>query len=335
MTKTIKIAFIGLGEHQSRAHIKHLLTLQQEGEAIELVGAYDPADKAFTDLEVGFGIKLQRFASPAELITHPGLDAVFISSPDEFHTEQLDMAVNQGLHVFCEKPISVSDRDSIVLGPILADAQEKNLVVSTCHPRRFDPPFVQMKANLPNLVRKYGPLKHFDFSFWYHEVTDEWKRNRSLLSDHYGHEIDIVRFLLGAGAFEATKLADGYDFYEVTGTTDVGVTFRFMGSRALAESVYNESVRLDFAKGAVFFNLNTGEIIELPSGERFWGPTIDYDVRFLAVNKNFLNSIRGIEKNYLTPQDILANNVSSVSLTSTGKCSISKFPSLMGVPAGD
>ena len=322
MTGTIKIGFIGLGEHQSRAHLKHLLTLQAGGEDIELIGAFDPSNQAFNDVERDYGISLLQFASAEDLLAHPGLDAVFISSPDEYHTAQLRMAVSKGLHVFCEKPISVTVEDATLLAACLNVAERKGLVVSSCHPRRFDPPFMDLKEKLPELIELWGPLKHFDFSFWYHEVTDAWKKDRSLLSDHFGHEIDLVRFLFGAGSFNATKLDDSYNFYEVTGTTDVGMSFRFMGSRALEESVYNESLRLDFAKGALFYNLNTGVGIELPSGDKFRFPAIDYDARFLSVNKNFLDSIRGTVSNYLSHRDILCNNLSSVELTENGTVSM-------------
>jgi predicted dehydrogenase len=322
MSHTIKIAFIGLGEHQSRAHLKHLLTLQKGGENIEFVGAYDPLSKAFDDVTRDYGISLLQFSSPEDLLAYPGLSAVFISSPDEYHTEQLQLAVARGLHVFCEKPISVTVADAEILAACLSVAQRKGLVVSSCHPRRFDPPFMDLKAKLPELIEQWGPLKHFDFSFWYHEVTDAWKKDRSLLSDHFGHEIDLVRFLFGASSFTATKLADGYDFYEVTGTTNLAMSFRFMGSRALEQSVYNETVRLDFAKGALFYNLNTGVGIELPSGEKFRFPAIDYDARFLAVNKNFLDSVRGDAPNYLSHRDILCNNLSSVELTANGHVSM-------------
>lgn len=318
MSRIIKIAFIGLGEHQSRAHIKHLLTLMQAGEAIEFVGAYDPSPSAFADVERDYGVSLTSFNSPNELLEAAGLDAVFISSPDEFHTQQLQNAVLQGLHVFCEKPITVTADDAAMLAAILYKAEQKGLVVSSCHPRRFDPPFMDLKEKLPELVELWGPLKHFDFSFWYHEVTDQWKMNRSLLSDHFGHEIDLVRFLFGVDKFKAQKLADGYDFYEVTGSSDVGVSFRFMGSRALEASVYHESVRLDFAKGALFYNLNTGVGHELPSGDKFRFPAIDYDARFLAVNRNFLAAIRGTEPCYLSHKDLLSNNLSSVALTEEG-----------------
>lgn len=319
MSRTLKIGFIGLGEHQSRAHIKHLLTLKEEGENIEFVCAYDPSPAAFADVARDYGITLKSVGSPGEVIGNPGdIDAVFISSPDEYHTRQLEMAVRGGVHVFCEKPITVTEDDAAMLAAILYKAEEKGLVVSSCHPRRFDPPFMDLKEKLPELVELWGPLKHFDFSFWYHEVTDEWKKNRSLLSDHFGHEIDLVRFLFGVDKFKAQKLADGYDFYEVTGSSDVGISFRFMGSRALEASVYNESVRLDFAKGALFYNLNTGVGHELPSGDKFRFPAIDYDSRFLAVNRNFLAAIRGTEPCYLSHKDLLSNNLSSVDLTERG-----------------
>src|SRR5690606_15263468 len=139
------------------------------------------------------------------------------------HTAQMRAAITAGLHVFCEKPISVTALDKTELPYLLRSAQEKGLVVSTCHPRRFDPPFLHIKKMLPQWTKSFGELKHFDFSFFYHEVTDEWKKDRSLLSDHYGHEIDILAYLCKFNDFKAQKQADSHDFYEVVGQADSGL----------------------------------------------------------------------------------------------------------------
>lgn len=323
----LRIGFIGLGEHQCRAHIKHLVTLAKTDPSIQLVAGYDPNGAAFDAVAAEYGVTLERFASDGALLASGQIDAVFISSPDEFHAKQLASAVEGGLDVFCEKPVAVSEEDTRWLSEALLSANARKLVVSSCHPRRFDPPFLRLKEMLPSLVDKFGALTHFDFSFWYHEVVDEWKKDRSLLSDHYGHEIDLLRFLTGASLFDVTKVADGYDFYEVVGQADALTSFRFMGSRALPESVYNESVRLDFRKGAIFINLNTGEGVQLPSLAKFTIPGIDYDARFLAVNRNFVNAVRGTESCYLSPGDIWTNNFSSVKLTEEGR-----FSSLVQLP---
>lgn len=320
-TPPLHIGFIGLGEHQTRAHLKHLATLAAElsdSAPLVFVGAYDPDTNSFAQAKETCGINLKRFDSAEALLASKPLDAVFISSPDQFHMEQLRMAVSQGLHVFCEKPIAVRGEHPQQLAQLLKDASKGNQLVSTCHPRRMDPPFMHMKDMLPEWEEHFGPLKSFDFSFFYHEVTDAWKKDRSLLSDHYGHEIDILRFLVGEKAFEARRIADGYDFYEVQGKMVDGPSFRFFGSRALPKSVYNETVRLDFARGSLFFNLNTGVGIELHTYDWFRFPCINYDRRFYYVNKNFIDAIRGQAACYLSHSDILVNNTSSVGLTESG-----------------
>jgi predicted dehydrogenase len=154
-------------------------------------------------------------------------------------------------------------------------------------------------------------------------VTDEWKKNRSLLSDHFGHEIDILRFLLGEDNLRMLKHSDSYDFYEVSGSAErdgeTAYNFRFMGSRALPESVYRESMRLDFDKGALFININDGEVLELPSGKRLPRcPEMDYVVRFQAVNSNFIQAITGKAMPYSSHDDMRCNNSLSVRLDRDG-----------------
>lgn len=313
---SLKIAFIGLGEHAGRAHIKHLLAMNAQ-EAykgqIELIGAFDPSAIAFNDIERENGIRLHRFATLRDLFAAQP-DAAFICSPDEYHTAQLRMCVEQGVHVFCEKPMAVSEDDAKSLREYLAGAEARGVLVSSCHPRRFDPPFMFLKEALPKFIEGQGPLRHIDYSFWYHEVTDEWKKNRSLLSDHLGHELDLVRMLTGGSSFKAMKLADSYDHYEVTGSIAGGPSFRFLGNRALAEREYIEAVRLDFAKTSLFFNTTTGEGLNLRTGETFSIPATDYDQRFLTVNVDFIEAVLGRRTPYLSMQDMLANNISSVEL---------------------
>jgi predicted dehydrogenase len=43
--------------------------------------------------------------SAAELVCHPGLDAVVVTSPHTLHYEHAQLALEHGLHVMCEKPM--------------------------------------------------------------------------------------------------------------------------------------------------------------------------------------------------------------------------------------
>ncbi|MCC5611036.1 Gfo/Idh/MocA family oxidoreductase [Nostoc sp. CHAB 5834] len=320
MNSSLNLAFIGLGEHQTRAHLKHLYTLAQVGEPLRFVGAVDPDPDAFERIKDGLGLSIPRYHSVESLLAIPELDAVFIGSPDESHIVHLNQAVSRKIHVFCEKPLAVTLNESAHLARLLRTAESLGLVVSSCHPRRFDPPLVQLKANLDSLVAKHGKLRSFDFSFWYPRVTEGWKLNRSLLLDHFGHEIDLLNFLFGTEKFTATKAADSHDYYQVLGQTESGLTFRFMGSRHLTEAKYHEALTLSFEKEVIYLNLNSGEYQEMLSGEKTMGPPMDYDARFLELNSNFIDAVRGKSKSYLTHAVMLRNNVSAVELAHKGSC---------------
>ncbi|MDX1934529.1 MAG: Gfo/Idh/MocA family oxidoreductase [Capsulimonadales bacterium] len=43
----------------------------------------------------------------ADMLRHPGLDAVSINSPNRWHVEQLIAALSAGRHVLCEKPLTL------------------------------------------------------------------------------------------------------------------------------------------------------------------------------------------------------------------------------------
>ncbi len=51
-----------------------------------------------------------------KMATHPGLTAVIISTPNWHHREMTEFFLNQGIHVFVEKPMGVNkaEIDSIV-----------------------------------------------------------------------------------------------------------------------------------------------------------------------------------------------------------------------------
>ena len=73
-----------------------------------------------------------------------GLDAVVIATPDEHHFAQLQAAIAANMHVLVEKPIVTTTKQAEALAVVLARARTEGLVVTSCHPRRFDPAFVRV-----------------------------------------------------------------------------------------------------------------------------------------------------------------------------------------------
>lgn len=320
LAQTLEIGIVGLGEHSLRAHIKHLI----KDPRVKIVCAFDPNPDAKEKMR-SYGLNCTFFTDEKAFWNHP-MQAVVIASPDRFHATQMQIATNLNLHIFCEKPMTVNEEDLAILHTVLEKAKTNNLVVATCHPRRLDPPFMWLKEQIDtgNLNQALGKVLHFDFTFWYKKIEDTpedaWKKERSLLSDHFGHEIDLLAFLFPQDiqTIYATKKCDNYQHYEVNGDNGKGLQFRFLGLRKMEELVYDEIIQITAEKGSWILNLSKGKIITLPNMTIADIPEINYDVRFEAVNHNFVDAILGVNQNYLNSEDLLRNNTLSVLLDKKG-----------------
>lgn len=67
------------------------------------------------------------YGSFDELLADSAIDIVYIATPHNFHYEMMKKALENNKHVFCEKAITVNDRQ---LEECVAIAKEKNLIIS-------------------------------------------------------------------------------------------------------------------------------------------------------------------------------------------------------------
>lgn len=113
----IRIGFIGPGGRGFGAHVKRLTKLQVEGEPIELVAVCDVYNKhrerAANHIEKQTGKKPTQYVDYLEMIEKEDLDAVCIGTPDHWHHKQTVDALNAGLHVYCEKPMTKTVEEAI------------------------------------------------------------------------------------------------------------------------------------------------------------------------------------------------------------------------------
>lgn len=317
LDQKLNLGVIGCGKHCILSH----LTKMKTGEDVSLTGVYDPSKASIDDLANSSLVPATIFATEDELL-RSSAEAILIMSPDEFHADSLLRAVRAGKHVFVEKPLAANSQQLEVVLEALAYAQGLGLLVSSCHPRRFDPPFVWLKQNLPILIAEMGPVSHFEFDFSYHKPVRDWKHQRGLLLDHINHEIDLVHWYFGHQPFSAWKLADSASHYHAVGIRDDGIHFSFNGSRQLDSKVFREFMRLRFELGTLMMDTNLGEVTvhnhETDKRSSFAIQGIDYDKRFRLVNENFIQALQGTAVNYLTFQDLYVNTALSVYLTERG-----------------
>lgn len=315
MEKKTRYAIVGCGEHALRAHAIPALGIPE----FELVALCDPSEEQSWKFQEALGVQgVSRYNRLETLLGRDDIDAVVIASPDRFHADALLYAVFAGKHVLCEKPIAVGLNDFQTAQAALALAAEKKLVVTSCHPRRFDRPYRWIKDRLPLLMEELGPVISFDLDFSYHKASKSGL-HVGLLMDHLNHEFDLMTFFFGSRVGVAHRLRDTQERYHVVGVRHDGIAFSFQGTRALEARRYPEFVKIRFARGTLTVDCGSGdaEIADHETGRVTLlnaGPT-DYSGRFHGVMANFVASILGRERNYLHATDLTDNTYVVIALT--------------------
>jgi len=91
---------------------------------------------------------------------NPELDAIVIVSPSFLHCQQIEIAMNNGKHVFCEKPLG-TDVEQCKAAEKVIEAHP-DLIFQLGFMRRFDKSYAEAKRKIDNgdigkvvLVRSY------------------------------------------------------------------------------------------------------------------------------------------------------------------------------------
>jgi len=82
------------------------------------------------------------FDSPESLMAHPSMEAVILCTPHQQHADQMILAAQANLHIFCEKPLCLTLADA---KRAVAQCWSQNLVLGIGHERRFEPEIVAMR----------------------------------------------------------------------------------------------------------------------------------------------------------------------------------------------
>jgi xylose dehydrogenase (NAD/NADP) len=184
---------------------------------LALIGASSIADKIFpamsrvTSFEIA-GVSSQdelrgrTFASRHDIpylglhetaLTHPDIQAVYISTTNKTHERLIELALLNGKHVLCEKPLVLTGGAAIRLFGI---AKERGLVLLEGFVYRFHPQIVEMLRRIQS--GSYGLVKriHASFCFDYGEgdpVTRRWSGGGGALPDLGSYLIDFMNLVAG------------------------------------------------------------------------------------------------------------------------------------------
>ncbi len=312
--KKIKYGIIGCGKHALYSHAMPSKKMKN----FELTIVCDTSLESMNNFEKIYGKKLMKTSDRKEFFSSD-IKAVFVGTPDEFHYKDLIDSINARKHVLVEKPLATKVNELEGLKRALLDAKNKGIIVTSCHPRRYDPPFLWLKKNIPIFKKEYGEVISFIFDFSYHQTSRAWKHSRGLLLDHGNHEVDLMNYLLEVSGFKAFKLRDEHDIYKVVGRRNDGIDFSFSGTRRLKSKVYREKAIIRFERGEILLESDLGRAIlrdhETGKLKDIKVEKTDYEERGRKTMANFARSILGKEKVYLSSQDLYVNTAFSVVLT--------------------
>jgi len=134
----LKAGVLGAG-HLGKIHLK----LLQQSNKYDLIGFYDPSTENALKVSEEFGYR--SFNSIEELINE--VDVVDIVTPTLSHFECAKQAIENGCHIFIEKPIT---KTVIEAEAIRTLASQKHVIGQVGHVERFNPAFTAVKNMITN-----------------------------------------------------------------------------------------------------------------------------------------------------------------------------------------
>lgn len=138
MTAPIRIGLIGTG----RIGQVHAATIDRSND-FELAYICDTFIEGAEKMQALYGGTIT--SDPEELLTSGEVDAILVASPTPTHVGLIERAIDQGLHVLCEKPI---DLDIERVDALREKAAQAKTLIAIGFNRRFDPGFNQIQARV-------------------------------------------------------------------------------------------------------------------------------------------------------------------------------------------
>jgi len=235
--KTIKIAAWSIGEHAQR----NILPAFSNTTNTELCGIYTRNAEILKEQSLKYGCR--SYASSTEMLNDIDLDAIYISSPNSLHYEQILEALKCGKHVLVEK----SALSTIAETKQILDIASKNgLFVMEAFMYHFHQQFEDLK----NLIesKKYGPIVFIEASFGFPHLNEgnirySKRLSGGALNDAGAYTISAVLNLLGLDSVLEYSLIDTQRGYEVD-TSGLAI-FKKNKAKAICKWAFGSSYRND------------------------------------------------------------------------------------------
>ena len=250
---------------------------------------------------------------PEMFDAHPQLDAVLICTPPNTHADIACEALSRGMHVLCEKPLSITSSDA----RRMAKAAEHNDVILTMASKFRYVQDVEIAKNLVD-AGKIGEVVLFENAFTgFVDMSKRWNSvpaisGGGVLIDNGTHSLDLTRYFLGPLA--DLEVVEGLRTQNLPVEETVNICARSR-SGAIAQidlswtinKALPHYIRIYGTEGEIFLGWQESKT---KAGGRDWevfGNGYDKTGAFLNQINNFAGAIRGSEELVITARDGIAS----------------------------
>lgn len=295
----INVAVIGVGVF-GRNHARVYRQLEQQGEAVRLVGVVDTNLERANVIAGEFGCRA--FGSIQQLITtHSEVDAASVAVPTIHHLPVASQLMQSGIDVLIEKPLAASLDEA---GKLIQLAKEFDRVAQAGHLERFNP---AVRAALPLITRPMFFEAH-RLSIFTPRALDV-----DVVLDLMIHDLDVVLSFVNSPVKEIRAvglpiLSSKVDIANVRVEFDSGCVANFTASRVSTEQVRKlrffqpgQYISIDYGRqDIVLFSVaSDGKVQGTPSANPQIGmlkPEVVAEEPLHAELKSFLSAVRSHTK---------------------------------------
>lgn len=205
----LRAGIIGCGWF-GRVHLERLSEIS--GVAVCAVSDPDPAARRKLAESVPESARDPRatgvvdYASAEELMEHSDLDFVVIASPNRWHVPQVLAALERGLHVLCEKPLSLVPEE---VTRVVEATERTDRIVAIAYQSRYRRDSRLLREALRS--GRWGRITSIDVfacEDWVSPNVGTWRHDPErcpggYFGDANGHQLDLLFHVTG---MEATRL---------------------------------------------------------------------------------------------------------------------------------
>lgn len=319
--KKLRVAVVGCGRISSR-HLEAAAAL----ESAEIVAVCDIKPEIANATAENYSAKA--YVDYKEMIDNEDLDALHICLPHNLHTEVSQYALNKGVNVLCEKPMSIGYEEAEKTVEL---AKEKNLKYGIIFQCRYNSPSKLVKERITD--GRLGKVKcgrivlTWSRSDDYYSSSDwkgTWdKEGGGVVIDQAIHSLDLANWFIDSKPCEIQSALNNRNHQKmIVEDTAEGLikyengallSFYSMNTYLIDEPIEirllceNGTARLSYNKAVINYNDGTVEtvrnksqkIVAYTGGKEYWG------MQHAVQINQFYKSVLGLEELEITGEEAL------------------------------